>query len=56
MYTIRINEYNELMLYRHEDATADIHQLCQDFIHQFDEGNGGEYILRSDNSAVIAFY
>lgn len=56
MYTIHINYNNELMLYRHEDATADIHQLCQDFIRTCDEGNGGEYILRDENSAVIAFY
>lgn len=56
MYTIRINENNEIMLYKHEDAMADIHQLCQDFIKTCDEGNGGEYILRDNNSAVIAFY
>ena len=56
MYTIHINHNNELMLYRHEDCDADIHQLCQNFIHENDEGNGGEYILRSNNSAVIAFY
>ncbi len=56
MYTIRINLQNNIELYLHEDCDFDIHRVSQDFIRNFDEGNGGEYIVRDDNHSTIAFF
>lgn len=56
MYTIRINNQGHIELYLHEDCDEGIHRVSQDFLHNFDEGNGGEYIVRDAHHSTIAFF
>lgn len=56
MYTIKINDFGHIELYLHNDCETDIHYVSKEFLRNFDEGNGGEYIVRDDNHATIAFF
>jgi len=56
MYTIKCLDQNKVQVFLHEDCEVDIHSIAQDAMHYMDEGNGAEYTVQPDGSAIIAIF
>ena len=56
MYTIKCLDQNKVQVFLHEDCEVDIHSVAQDAMHYMDEGNGAEYTVQPDGSAIIAIF
>ena len=51
MYDIKQINKQKIMVFLHEDCELDIHHVCKEIIR-----GKGEYIVRDENSAEIAFF
>lgn len=56
MFYIKPLTQNMIRVYLHENCPFDIHYISKELLVEFDKGNGGEYTVQDDGSAIIAFF